>query len=186
MINLFDLERAAEQQMELSAWGYFAGGSNGEVTLRENRAAWDRLAVRYRTMVDVSTRTLHTTVLGTRVEFPVLVAPTAMQKLAHPDGEVAMVRSRIEAEKEAYTLAHTTSLRPDAANAVLRESGSTPIPQATKLVDLARRQGVDLRRLFAAAGVGARIASSGDVGVGTGGAGGDRAGDLGASRFALA
>ena len=93
MINLFDLERAAEQQMELAAWGYFAGGSNGEVTLRENRAAWDRLAVRYRTMVDVSTRTLHTTVLGTRVEFPVLVAPTAMQKLAHPDGEVAMVRA---------------------------------------------------------------------------------------------
>ncbi|MEO6444176.1 MAG: alpha-hydroxy acid oxidase [Gemmatimonadaceae bacterium] len=93
MISLFELEAAAEQKMDLAAWGYFAGGSNGEVTLRENRAAWDRLAVRYRTMVDVSTRSLETTVLGTRVAFPVLVAPTAMQKLAHPDGEVAMVRA---------------------------------------------------------------------------------------------
>ena len=93
MLNLFEVEAAAERVMERGAWGYYAGGSNDEITLRDNRLAWDLLAVRYRTMVDVSTRSLHTTVLGTPVDFPVLVAPTAMQKLAHPDGEVAMVRA---------------------------------------------------------------------------------------------
>jgi len=93
MINLFELEAEAASRMEPSAWGYYAGGADGEVTLRENRSAWDRLAIRYRTMVDVTTRDLSTTVLGTRIGFPVMVAPTAMQRLAHPDGEVAMARA---------------------------------------------------------------------------------------------
>ncbi len=93
MINLFEIETAAAAQMDPSAWGYYAGGANDEITVRENRAAWDRLAIRYRTMVDVSTRSLGTTVLGTPIDFPVMVAPTAMQKLAHPDGECAMVRA---------------------------------------------------------------------------------------------
>lgn len=93
MINLFELEAEAASRMQPSAWGYYAGGSDDEVTLRENRAAWERLAIRYRTMVDVSARDLSTTVLGTRIDFPVMVAPTAMQRLAHPDGEEAMARA---------------------------------------------------------------------------------------------
>src|SRR5262249_10970646 len=54
-----------------------------------NRAAWAEVALRYRTLVDVSRRDMSTTVLGQRVAFPALVAPTAFQKLAHPDGERA-------------------------------------------------------------------------------------------------
>lgn len=93
MINLSEIEAAASAKMDEAAWGYYAGGANDEVTLRENRSAWERLAIRYRTMVDVTHRDLSTTVLGSRVDFPVLVAPTAMQKLAHPDGESAMARA---------------------------------------------------------------------------------------------
>ena len=93
MINLADYEQASATSLDPAAWGYYAGGANDEITLRENRAAWDRIAVRYRTMLDVSTRDTSTTVLGTRVAFPVLIAPTAMQKLAHPDGELATVRA---------------------------------------------------------------------------------------------
>ncbi|MBK6455438.1 MAG: alpha-hydroxy-acid oxidizing protein [Gemmatimonadetes bacterium] len=93
MINLSEIEAEASACMEPAAWGYLTGGANDEVTLRENRAAWERLSIRYRTMVDVSTRDLSTTVLGDRIDFPVLVAPTAMQKLAHPEGEVAMARA---------------------------------------------------------------------------------------------
>jgi 4-hydroxymandelate oxidase len=93
IVNLFDMEAAAAARMELASWGYFAGGANDEITLRENRHAWERLAIRYRTMVDVSTRALGTTVLGTPIDFPVMIAPTAMQKLAHADGELAMVRA---------------------------------------------------------------------------------------------
>ncbi|GMV09383.1 MAG: alpha-hydroxy-acid oxidizing enzyme [Gemmatimonadota bacterium] len=93
MINLSEVEARAAARMDAAAWGYYAGGANDEVTLRENRAAWERLALRYRTMVDVTTRRLATTVLGETIDFPVMVAPTAMQKLAHPEGELAMARA---------------------------------------------------------------------------------------------
>jgi 4-hydroxymandelate oxidase len=93
LINLFDYEREAERRMPPSHWGYIAGGANDEVTLGANRAAFDRIVVRYRTMVDVTTRDLCTTVLGTPVSMPVLVAPTAMQKLAHAEGECATARA---------------------------------------------------------------------------------------------
>ena len=93
MINLFDYEREAARRVEPAAWGYISGGANDEVTLGANRAAFDRIVIRYRTMVDVTTRDLRTTVSGSPVSMPVLVAPTAMQKLAHPDGECATARA---------------------------------------------------------------------------------------------
>ena len=93
MINLFDYEREAAHRIEAAAWGYIAGGANDEVTLGANRAAFDRIVIRYRTMVDVTARDLSTTVLGAPVSMPVLVAPTAMQKLAHPAGECATARA---------------------------------------------------------------------------------------------
>lgn len=93
MINLFDYEKEAARRVEPPSWGYISGGANDEVTLGANRAAFDRIVIRYRTMVDVSTRDLGTTVLGNPVSMPVLVAPTAMQKLAHPEGECATARA---------------------------------------------------------------------------------------------
>ena len=93
LINLFDYEREAENRIPPSHWGYIAGGANDEMTLSANRAAFDRILIRYRTMVDVSTRDLSTSVLGVPVSMPVLVAPTAMQKLAHAEGECATARA---------------------------------------------------------------------------------------------
>ena len=93
MINLFDYEREAERRIPPSHWGYIAGGANDEVTVGANRAAFDRILIRYRTMVDVTHRDLATTVLGVPVSMPVLIAPTAMQKLAHPEGECATARA---------------------------------------------------------------------------------------------
>ena len=93
LLNLSDYEQAAAHRMQPAAWGYMMGAANDEVTLQENRRAWDRISIQYRTMVDVSERTLATTVLGAPVALPVLIAPTAMQKLAHPDGECATARA---------------------------------------------------------------------------------------------
>ena len=93
LINLFDYEREAEKRIPPAHWGYIAGGANDEVTLAANRTAFDRILIRYRTMVDVTTRHLGTTVLGAPVSMPVLVAPTAMQKLAHNEGECATARA---------------------------------------------------------------------------------------------
>ena len=58
-----------------------------------NLEAWRRLRLRPRVLVDVSVVSTATTVLGTPVSMPVLVAPTAIQRLAHPDGEEGMARA---------------------------------------------------------------------------------------------
>jgi len=88
-LNLFELERAAEQRLPPMAWAYYAGGARDEVTLRENRAAYEGLALRYRVLRDVSDRYLSTTLLGAELSMPILVAPTAFHRLACEDGEIA-------------------------------------------------------------------------------------------------
>jgi 4-hydroxymandelate oxidase len=92
LLNVGDYERAAEERLDAASFGYFAGGANDEWTLRENVAAFGRWVLRPRMLVDVSVRTTATTVLGTEIGFPVLVAPMAFQGLAHPDGEQAMAQ----------------------------------------------------------------------------------------------
>lgn len=92
-LNVADYERLAAERMEPGPLGYYAGGSGDERTLRENVAAWGRRRLRPRVLVDVGAVTTQTTVLGTEVSSPVLVAPTALQRLAHPDGEPAMARA---------------------------------------------------------------------------------------------
>src|SRR6476660_3804397 len=88
-INVFDLEVIAREKLSQEAYDYYASGAHDEVTLRENRAAWDRISLAYRVLVDVSRRDPATTVLGHPVAMPVLVAPTAFHRLADPEGEVA-------------------------------------------------------------------------------------------------
>jgi isopentenyl diphosphate isomerase/L-lactate dehydrogenase-like FMN-dependent dehydrogenase len=92
LLNVSDYERAAEERLDPAAFGYFAGGANDEWTLFENLEAFNRWVLRPRVLVDVSGVSAATTVLGTEVSFPVLVAPMAFQGLAHPDGERAMAK----------------------------------------------------------------------------------------------
>lgn len=92
-INLFELEAIAREKLSREAYDYYASGAHDEVTLRENRAAYDRLALSYRVLVDVSRRDPSTTVLGQPVAMPVLVAPTAFHRLAVPEGEIATARA---------------------------------------------------------------------------------------------
>jgi 4-hydroxymandelate oxidase len=92
-LNLRELEELAREKLTAMAYGYYASGALEEITLRENIAAWARLPLHYRVLVDVSNRDLSTTVLGTPVSMPVLVAPTAFHKLACEAGELATVRA---------------------------------------------------------------------------------------------
>ena len=93
VLNLFELEKVAKERLPQSAHDYYASGAWDEVTLRENRAAFERIKVHYRVLVDVSWRDSTTTLFGQRIAMPVLIAPTAFHKLAHPDGELATVRA---------------------------------------------------------------------------------------------
>jgi isopentenyl diphosphate isomerase/L-lactate dehydrogenase-like FMN-dependent dehydrogenase len=92
-INVWDYERLAEQKLDANALAYFAGGAGDEVTLRENVAAFERLKLRPRVLVDVGSVTTRTTVLGTEIALPILIAPLALQRMAHPGGELATARA---------------------------------------------------------------------------------------------
>lgn len=93
LVNVYDFEAAAQEAMSQMAYDYYASGANDEITLHENHAAYDYIPLRYRVLVDVSERDLSTTILGHDVSMPILIAPTAFHKLAHPGGEVAMARA---------------------------------------------------------------------------------------------
>jgi len=92
-VNVLEYERLAADALDEGALGYFAGGACDERTLEENVAAFGRLKLRPRMLVDVSSVSGATTVLGSDVSMPLLVAPTAIQKMCHPDGEAATARA---------------------------------------------------------------------------------------------
>jgi isopentenyl diphosphate isomerase/L-lactate dehydrogenase-like FMN-dependent dehydrogenase len=92
-LNVWDYEQRFEQTLDAGAFGYFTGGADDEVTLRDNVAAFRRWRLRPRMLVDVSAAAIDTTVLGEPVSMPLLVAPTAFQRMAHPDGEIATARA---------------------------------------------------------------------------------------------
>lgn len=91
-INVFEFEALGREKVERAAWDYINGGAEDEITLRENRAAFERTFLRPRYLVDVTQRDLATTVLGTRIPFPLMLCPAAYQSLAHPEAEVATAR----------------------------------------------------------------------------------------------
>lgn len=92
-VNVWEYERLAEESLEPGAFGYYAGGAGDEWTLGENLTAFRRWVLRPRVLVDVGEVTTATTVLDTEVSMPILVAPTAFHRLAHPDGELATARA---------------------------------------------------------------------------------------------
>jgi 4-hydroxymandelate oxidase len=96
-LNVADYEREAERLLDPGAFGYFVGGAGDERTLRDNVGAFSRWQLRPRVLVDVSQVTTETTVLGSPVSMPLLVAPTAFQRLAHPEGELATARAAASA-----------------------------------------------------------------------------------------
>ncbi|MDQ2983367.1 MAG: alpha-hydroxy-acid oxidizing protein [Actinomycetota bacterium] len=110
-INLADFEEAARELLDPGAYGYFAGGAGDEWTLRENVEAFRRWRLRPRVLVDVGETTTETEVLGAPVALPVLVAPTAFQRLAHAEGEPAAARGAAAAGT-VYCLSSLSSVTP--------------------------------------------------------------------------
>jgi 4-hydroxymandelate oxidase len=110
MINVFDYEALARNELEPAVWDFVEGGSGAEATLQGNGAAFARHWLRPRVLVDVSACDTATTVLGTPVRAPILVAPLAYQGLVSPDGECATARG--VAQASSIFVVSTMSSRP--------------------------------------------------------------------------
>ena len=93
LLNVDDYEHAARERLDASIYDYIAGGSWDEVTLTENRTAYDKWRLRPRAMVNVEHRDLSVSILGDRLSLPIGIAPSAFHKLMHPDGELATARA---------------------------------------------------------------------------------------------
>jgi 4-hydroxymandelate oxidase len=88
-VDLAALEEAARDRLDPAVYDYVAGGADAELTLADNLAAWARLRLRPRVLRDVRRVDTASSLLGTPLPTPVLVAPTAYHGLLHPDGELA-------------------------------------------------------------------------------------------------
>jgi tRNA uridine 5-carboxymethylaminomethyl modification enzyme len=87
------------------------------------------------------------------------LAPIGSELGLYTRAEEARIAARLAAEDNAAAIARSTSIRPDAAEMLLLNAASSPLPHAMRIADVVKRQGVTLGDLFAAAGVGADISA---------------------------
>ena len=91
-----DLEERARDRLSAEAFGYVAGGAGEELTIRANRAAFDRWRIVPRMLVNVSERDLRTTVLDIELPAPLMLAPVGVMSIVHEEAERAVARAARE------------------------------------------------------------------------------------------
>ncbi|CAM0876673.1 unnamed protein product [Alopecurus aequalis] len=95
--NMMEYQAIAKMKLPKQAYDYYASGAEDEWTLKENREAFSRILFRPRILIDVSNIDMTTSILGMKISMPIMLAPTAFQKMAHPEGEFATARAAASA-----------------------------------------------------------------------------------------
>ena len=93
MLNIFDFESVAANVMTEEGWGYYSSGADDEITLRENHTAFQRVWFKPRVLVNVKEVDISSKILGFGTSFPVYFTATALGKLAHEEGELAISKA---------------------------------------------------------------------------------------------
>lgn len=111
LVSLGDYEAAAKERLDDNAWAYIAGGAGDETTLRWNREAFEHFAILPRVLRPTrrGVRGTRINLLGEDLRHPVIVAPVAYHRLAHPDGEIATAYAAA-AQEALMTLSIQTSV----------------------------------------------------------------------------
>jgi len=127
IVTLGDHESHARSRLDDNAWSYFYGGAGDEITLRANRAAWDALQLAPRVLRDLVGGHTRLQLLGRTLAHPILLAPVAFQRMAHPDGELATAyAAAIQGAGLILSTQASLSLE-KVAHAVLQETGRGPL-----------------------------------------------------------
>lgn len=127
IVSLADHEAHARTLLDANALAYFCGGAGDETTLRANRSAWDDILLQPRILRSVAGGHTRCELLGRTLAHPILLAPVAYQRLAHPDGELASAYAG--AAQGAGIVLSTQASMPleQIAQAVLSEAGRGPL-----------------------------------------------------------
>lgn len=110
VVNIADLRLMAKRRLPRMTFDYIDGGADREITLRDNCAAFDSLLFRPRCAVATSSCDLSTTVLGTKLDVPFLLAPVGSSRMFYPRGEEVAARSAGKAGT-LYTLSTLSGCR---------------------------------------------------------------------------
>lgn len=131
VVTVADLQKVAQFRLDPVHYDFFAGGAGDERTLRANEAAFDRYRLRPRVLRGVGDRVdLRTTLLGETISMPILVAPTAFHRLAHPDGEAGCARATAAADTVLIvSMAATTAIEAIAQAATTAAAGERRPPR---------------------------------------------------------
>lgn len=144
------LQERAREILSPEAYGYVAGGAGAELTMAANLRAFERWEILPRMLRDVSERNLSTTVLGTAMPAPVILAPIGVQSIVHPEGELAVGRAAA-ARGLPFILSTAASHTIEEVAAAVE-----PTPQASRWYQLYWPKDRDLAQSFVA-----RAASAG-------------------------
>jgi (S)-mandelate dehydrogenase len=109
-LNIADLREIARRRIPGFVFEYVESGAEDEATLRGNRAALERLQFLPETLIDCSARHLRTNILGRAAAAPLIIAPTGLNGLLHPDGDVLLARAAAKADIP-YTLSTVSTTR---------------------------------------------------------------------------
>ncbi|TXG65536.1 hypothetical protein EZV62_006811 [Acer yangbiense] len=92
-VNVSEFQELARLALPKMYYDFYSGGAEDQHTLRENVEAFRRITFRPRILIDVSRVDLSTSILGYNISAPIIVAPTSLHQLAHPQGEVATAKA---------------------------------------------------------------------------------------------
>ena len=127
LVTLADHEQRAREQLDPGAWAYLFGGAADEITLRENIDAWQRLRLRPRVLQPLAGGHTGLRLLGRPLAHPILVAPMAYQRLAHPLGEAASALASAVLGAGYVLSTQSSVLLEDVAPLVLGEPARGPL-----------------------------------------------------------
>ena len=127
LVTLADYEARAREVLDANAWAYFAGGAADEQTLRANREAWSAPWLQPRVLRAAARGHTRVELLGRTLAHPVLVAPMAYQRLAHPSGELGTALAAAAQGAGLVLSAQASVALEDVARSVRSEAGRGPL-----------------------------------------------------------
>ena len=127
VVNLGDYARHAQARLHPAVWAYLSGGAGDELTLTANQQAWQSIKLLPRVLRTLHGGHTHTTLLGQSLSHPIMLAPVASHRLAHPDGELGVAYAAAAQEAGMILSTQASTRLEEVGQAFLHEPGHGPL-----------------------------------------------------------